>query len=96
MKKSAFYFLFIILLFVDLVGCTQSKDEWTQLFNGKDLTGWTPKIRGYPAGENFGNTFRVEDGIMKVSYDQYDKFDLRLLLKVASYEPVSIYAFSPN
>ena len=77
MKKSIFYLLLIIILFVDLVGCAQPKDEWIQLFNGKDLTGWTPKIRGYPAGENFGNTFRVEDGIMKVSYDQYDKFDLR-------------------
>jgi hypothetical protein len=78
MKKTTLYFLLIILFFVDLVGYAQhSKGEWIQLFNGKDLTGWTPKIRGYPAGENFGNTFRVEDGIMKVSYDQYDKFDLR-------------------
>ena len=52
-----------------------SNDDWVQLFNGKDLTGWTPKITGYPAGENFGNTFYVEDGLMKVSFDAYDKFD---------------------
>lgn len=51
--------------------------EWIQLFNGKDLTGWTPKITGYETGVNFGNTFRVEDGIMKVRYDQYDKFNNR-------------------
>lgn len=50
-------------------------DDWIQLFNGKDLTGWTPKIRGYPAGENFGNTFRVEDGYLTVRYDAYDAFD---------------------
>ena len=50
-------------------------DDWVQLFNGEDLTGWTPKITGYPAGENFGNTFYVEDGLMKVSFDAYDKFD---------------------
>lgn len=49
--------------------------EWVSLFNGKDLSGWTPKIRGYAAGENFGNTFRVEDGVLKVGYDQYEKFD---------------------
>lgn len=49
--------------------------EWISLFNGKNLEGWTPKIRGYAAGENYGNTFRVEDGVLKVSYDQYDKFD---------------------
>ena len=37
--------------------------------------GWTPKIKGYPLGENFANTFRVEDGVMKVSYDGYNSFD---------------------
>ena len=47
------------------------------LFNGKDLTGWTPKIRGHKLGDNFGNTFRVEDGLLKVRYDAYDKFDER-------------------
>jgi hypothetical protein len=49
--------------------------EWIQLFNGKDLDGWTPKIKGYAAGENFGNTFRVEDGVLKVGYDQYKAFE---------------------
>jgi hypothetical protein len=44
---------------------------WVQLFNGKDLTGWTPKIKGYDVGVNFGDTFRVEDGVLKVSYDKY-------------------------
>lgn len=52
-------------------------NEWTSLFNGKNLDGWTPKITGYAAGENFGNTFRVEDGVLKVSYDQYESFDGR-------------------
>ena len=56
-----------------------TNDEgWVSLFNGKDLTGWTPKIRGYPAGENFGETFRVENGVIQVSYDQYfDTFNGR-------------------
>ena len=51
--------------------------EWIQLFNGKDLSGWKVKIRGYELGENFGNTFRVEDGVMKVAYDQYEEFENR-------------------
>jgi len=56
----------------------KSDGEWIQLFNGKDLPGWIPKIKGYPAGENFGNTFRVEDGVIKVCYDQYGgKFNNR-------------------
>ena len=51
---------------------------WVPLFNGKDLAGWTPKIRGYDAGDNFGDTFRVENGVLRVSYDKYgDKFDGR-------------------
>jgi len=49
--------------------------EWHSLFNGKDLSGWTVKINKHPLGDNFGNTFRVEDGVIKVSYDRYDKFD---------------------
>ncbi|MCR9292203.1 MAG: DUF1080 domain-containing protein [bacterium] len=40
-----------------------------QLFNGKDLTGWIPKIRYHPLGENYANTFFVEDGLLKVRYD---------------------------
>jgi len=59
----------------------RSKDdpagEWISLFNGKDLDGWTPKIRGCELGENWGNTFRVEDGLLKVRYDQYEKFENR-------------------
>jgi hypothetical protein len=47
-------------------------DGWVELFNGKDLSGWTPKIAGYPAGENYADTFRVEDGVLKVGYDKYD------------------------
>jgi hypothetical protein len=45
--------------------------EWIQLFNGHNLDGWTPKIKGYDSGENFGDTFRVEEGVLKVSYDKY-------------------------
>jgi hypothetical protein len=49
--------------------------EWHSLFDGKTLDGWTVKIAKHPVGENFANTFRVEEGVIKVSYGQYDKFD---------------------
>ncbi len=45
--------------------------EWIQLFNGRDLADWTPKIKGFEAGDNFADTFRVEDGVLKVGYDKY-------------------------
>lgn len=56
---------------------TAPDGRWISLFNGKDLDGWTPKITGSDIGENFANTFRVEDGLLKVSYDGYDKFEGR-------------------
>ncbi len=51
------------------------KVKWEQLFNGKDLTDWTVKIRKHQLNENFGNTFRVVDNKIQVNYDQYEKFD---------------------
>ncbi len=53
------------------------KKEWIKLFNGRDLTGWDVKIAGYDLNDNFGNTFRVENGVMKVGYEKYDKFNNR-------------------
>lgn len=50
---------------------------WQPLFNGIDLAGWTVKIRGCEAGVNFADTFRVDDGILKVCYDGYESFDER-------------------
>lgn len=48
-----------------------TEPKWTSIFNGKDLTGWTIKIPGHELGENFGNTLRVEDSILKIRYDAY-------------------------
>lgn len=51
--------------------------EWFPLFNGEDLDGWTPKIRGHALGEDPYDTFLVEDGLLRVSYDGYESFDRR-------------------
>ncbi len=48
-----------------------SSMKWKQLFNGKNLKGWDIKIRNHNYKENYGNTFRVENGNMEVRYDQY-------------------------
>lgn len=80
--------LLVLLLMTILAACgTQSgrqgelaaeePGEWIQLFNGKDLDDWTVKIAKHELNDNFGNTFRVEDGAMKVSYDGYEDFDRR-------------------
>lgn len=74
MKKITNCFLLIAIAF----GCGVQNDpeqkEWIQLFNGKDLSDWDVKIKGHELNDNFGHTFRVEDGMLKVSYDQYDSF----------------------
>ncbi len=45
------------------------------LFNGKDIKDWFVKIYHHEVGENFGNTFRVVDGIIQIRYDQYGDFN---------------------
>ena len=65
----------VILALVGIAGAVApgityaEEPAWRPLFNGKDLTGWTPKIRGEALGDNYGDTFRVEDGVLKVVYD---------------------------
>lgn len=63
----------LLISFVTLAQKSASL-KWIKLFNGKDLKDWKVKIKDHPLNENFGNTFRVEAGVMKVSYDQYDDF----------------------
>jgi len=69
--------VFFILVISAIVSFTpkNEKVKWIPLFNGKDLNGWTMKMAGHPLGENFGNTFRVENGILSVRYDQYKSFE---------------------
>ena len=56
---------------------SDDKEEWVQLFNGKDLDGWTPKFVGHELGVNLLDTFRVEDGLLRVSYDKWESFEGR-------------------
>ena len=51
------------------------KKDWIQLFNGKNLDGWKVKIAKHKLGDNFGDTFRVENGSLKIAYDKYDTLD---------------------
>src|SRR5258708_7279874 len=58
---------------------TQREDtthkEWRQLFNGRDLNDWMIKFARHDLGENVNDTFRVEDGLLKVRYDKWTTFD---------------------
>ena len=78
MTRNRFFLLALPFLFFSFIpkdnGQISGKEKWVNIFNGKNLDGWTMKISGYKLGENFGNTFRVEKGILSVRYDQYDSF----------------------
>lgn len=72
-KINLYFVLFFLAAFIN---CSQSKNkQWISLFNGKDLTGWKIKISGHDLNDNYNNTFQVKNGILKVSYDNYDNFD---------------------
>ena len=64
----------IVFVSLSMTACSQKNVQkgWTQMFNGKNLDGWDVKIEGYKLNDNFANTFRVENGLLKVSYDGYD------------------------
>lgn len=81
-KRSIRYLIKIIpfisiYLLTTLISCSNnnSSNKWIKLFNGKDLTGWKVKFAGNDLNDNFKNTFQVSDGILKVSYDNYENFD---------------------
>lgn len=76
--KHIIYGAGLLLLSTSVFGNSQDKKpKPIQLFNGKDLKNWTPKIRNHKVGDNYKNTFRVEDGLLKVRYDGYDNFNFQ-------------------
>ena len=83
-------FLRLILplaVLVSVVACTQDapvesqnnpdEEQWVGIFNGENLDGWTVKIAHHEVGDNYGDTYRVEDGMIRVVYDQHTDFEER-------------------
>jgi hypothetical protein len=72
--------IFLVFIFAISISCGSKNTEdntasWIQLFNGENMDNWIVKISKHELNENFANTFRVEDGLMKVRYDGYETFD---------------------
>jgi hypothetical protein len=81
MKKNGLK-IGIFMSLLALMGCASlknqpAKEEWISIFNGKDIKDWIVKIHHHEVGDNYGNTFRVDSGMIKVRYDQYDHFNDR-------------------
>lgn len=68
----------LILGYVSLSSCTEKQEValgWQSIFDGESLEGWIPKIAGEKFGEDRSETFRAENGVLSVNYDQYESFD---------------------
>ena len=75
-------FLSISLILIFCISCKEQdksnpniEENWLSLFNGKDLDGWDIKFSGHEINDNYNNTFQVEDGMIRVVYNEYEKFD---------------------
>lgn len=68
----------LILLLSTLFTLSLAEEVWYPLFNGNNLEGWTIKVARHPIGENYKNTFHVENGILKVDYSQYETFNMQV------------------
>ncbi|GAA3963348.1 DUF1080 domain-containing protein [Pedobacter ginsengiterrae] len=73
MKHKIFFILTLLTISISFQANAQK--GWINLFNGKDLKDWKVKISKHDFNDNYANTFRVENGLMKVSYDGYQDFD---------------------
>jgi hypothetical protein len=73
-KQSMMRRIAVVVVSLLPMGAAAEESGWVALFNGKNLEGWTPKFAGHPVGHNLAETFRVEDGILKASYEGYDTF----------------------
>jgi Domain of Unknown Function (DUF1080) len=56
---------------------TAPATDWQELFNGRNLDGWVVKFAHHEVGDNYAETFRVENGAIRVMYDRYDDFGAR-------------------
>ncbi|MEP2056670.1 MAG: DUF1080 domain-containing protein [Maribacter litoralis] len=72
LKFNLFQSFFLLIIGYTVTYAQQSNDGWETMFNGTDLSGWTTKVHHYEVGNNYADTFRVEDNMVKVRYDKYE------------------------
>ncbi|ATY33373.1 3-keto-disaccharide hydrolase [Sphingomonas psychrotolerans] len=67
--------LFILPMLALLGAAPAPEAKWQRIFDGKTLTGWTPKIAGRAVGEDPLGMFTVHEGAIRVSHANYSKFE---------------------
>jgi hypothetical protein len=71
----------LTLSFLSLVAPTDWRSapaaDWQVIFNGRNLDGWVVKLAHHDLGDNYADTFRVDNGVIRVMYDKYGEFGSR-------------------
>jgi hypothetical protein len=78
MKNVVLYTVLLICVAFLFTSCAKEEPQepqWISMFNGENLDGWTPKFAGHELGENYLDTFQAGDGVLRVVYDNHEKFD---------------------
>ncbi|WP_228850419.1 3-keto-disaccharide hydrolase [Aegicerativicinus sediminis] len=80
------YILFLLALFL-IIGCKNESqkmetsspmvetEDWVSILDSADFSHWDIKFSGYPLGHNYKNTFKMEEGVLSVNYDEYENFN---------------------
>jgi hypothetical protein len=78
-SRTLAFLLTLSIFQVPIAGDWRSAPEadWRTIFNGRTLDGWVVKLANHELGDNYADTFRVEEGAIRVTYDKYDEFGSR-------------------
>lgn len=69
--------LLLSVLVIAPLAASADREAWETIFKGRNLDGWVVKLAHHETGDNFGDTFRVENGVLRVVYDKYPEFGTR-------------------
>ena len=67
--------------------------QWVNLLSKNNLSDWIIKIKGHEVGDNFNNTFIIEDGVLKVNYSEYNNKFNNAFGHIYYKKPYSNYKF---
>jgi len=73
--KFPLYFIILLVCLScnnDVKKDTPKTEKWVNLLEKNSLEDWIVKIKDHPVGDNFNETFIVEDSILKVDYIKYN------------------------
>lgn len=75
MHNKLITYVFLLFVFACKTNSKIEIEQWEPLFNGVNLNNWKIKFANQKLNVNYKNTFRVQDSMIRVVYDDYRNFD---------------------